>query len=217
MKLNYVFNDKSLLKNALTHSSSVKAKIGSNERLEFLGDRVLSLAISDYLYKHFKNETEGSLAKRHAFLANANTLYEIANKIELSHDITASFSLDKDDLIKQNIKDKNIMADAVEAIIGAIYLDSDFKTAYDVIIDLYGDLLHNQGKPPQDFKTKLQEVSQSKFAKIPEYSVVKITGPDHSPEFTVMVKVNSRQAIATGASKKEAEQKAAEILIKDFI
>ncbi len=211
MQINYKFKNKNLLAQATTHSSVVKNKLQSNERLEFLGDRVLSLSLSHFLFEKYAADDEGFLAKRHAMLANADTLYNLAKKINLDADIKTSFKVDA-----KNGQDKNILPDAMEALIGAIYLDSDFNTALDFIIDLYGDLLMVAQNPPQDFKTKLQELTQSKYREIPTYEVVSVIGPDHHPEFTVKVTIRKFSATGTGETKKIAEQNSAKDLLKKF-
>ena len=204
MKINYEFKNNKLFECAMTHSSSVRNKILSNERLEFLGDRVLSLCLSTYLFNNFPMENEGNLAKRHAIFACADTLYKIAKNIHLDHFIKTSFILNI-----ESKHDKNVLADAVEALIGAIYLDSNFDTVYKFVIDLYGDILLNNQTPLQDFKTQLQEITQSTYHQIPTYEIVSVDGPDHNPKFNVKVSIKNFTAYGFGTSKKMAEQNAA--------
>ncbi|MDR2934173.1 MAG: ribonuclease III [Rickettsiales bacterium] len=209
MQINYTFKNKKLLDHALTHSSSVKNKLQSNERLEFLGDRVLSLSLSHFLFEKYPSDDEGFLAKRHAILANADTLYKLAKKIELDTDIKTSFKINS-----ENGQDKNIFPDAMEALIGAIYLDSDFDTARQFVVDLYGDLLTTVQEPPQDFKTKLQELTQKKYKETPLYELIDMTGPDHHPSFKVKATIKKFSTTGTGETKKIAEQSAAEKLLQ---
>ncbi len=208
MILNYKFKDNYLFDQAMTHSSSVKNKIFSNERLEFLGDRVLSLCLSTYLFNKYKSDSEGDLAKRHALFACADTLYKIAKSIHLYKFIKTAFVIDL-----ESKHDKNVLADAVEALIGAIYLDSNFETVYKFVISLYDNLLLDQKIAPQDFKTQLQEFTQSKYHQIPIYEVISITGPDHDPKFDVKVSIQLFISYGSGTSKKLAEQDAAHNLL----
>jgi len=213
MILNYKFKDKDLFDQAMTHSSSVKDKILSNERLEFLGDRVLSLCLSTYLFSTYTSDSEGDLAKRHALFACADTLYQIAKNIHLDDTIKTSFVINS-----ESKHDKNVLADAVEALIGAIYLDSDFDTVYKFVISLYDNLLIDlQKKVPQDFKTQLQELTQAKYHQIPIYEIISVKGPDHNPEFNVKVSIQTFVAYGCGTSKKLAEQNAAKNLLEQII
>ena len=209
MILGYKFKNTDLFDLAMTHSSMVKDKKLSNERLEFLGDRVLSLCLSKYLFNEYPFDNEGDLAKRHASFACADTLYNIAKNIYLDYSIKTSFSIDPD-----SKHDKNILADAVEALIGAVFLDSNFDTVYKFVIDLYGGMLSDLQTPPQDFKTKLQELTQSKYHQTPIYEIISTEGPDHCPKFNVKVTIKSFEAFGFGVSKKLAEQSAASNLLK---
>ena len=209
MILGYKFKNTDLFDLAMTHSSMVKDKKLSNERLEFLGDRVLSLCLSKYLFNEYPFDNEGDLAKRHASFACADTLYNIAKNIYLDYSIKTSFSIDPD-----SKHDKNILADAVEALIGAVFLDSNFDTVYKFVIDLYGGMLSDLQTPPQDFKTKLQELTQSKYHQTPTYEIISIEGPDHCPKFNVKVTIKSFEAFGSGVSKKLADQSAASNLLK---
>jgi len=209
MILGYKFKNTDLFDLAMTHSSMVKDKKLSNERLEFLGDRVLSLCLSKYLFNEYPFDNEGDLAKRHASFACADTLYNIAKNIYLDYSIKTSFSIDPD-----SKHDKNILADAVEALIGAVFLDSNFDTVYKFVIDLYGGMLSDLQTPPQDFKTKLQELTQSKYHQTPTYEIISTEGPDHCPKFNVKVTIKSFEAFGFGVSKKLAEQSAASNLLK---
>ena len=193
---------------ALTHSSAGE---DNYERLEFLGDRVLSLVIADTLYKAFPNETEGDLARRHTALVNGDILAQMGRKINLGDHIEFSES----EKLAGGAENNNILCDVVESVIGAIFLDQGFDTAQDFIINLFGDDVLKIKEPPIDPKTALQEYTQSKALGLPLYTVLKTDGPDHAPIFTIEVSVDTiGKAEATAASKREAQKQAAEKLLR---
>ncbi|MDR1691258.1 MAG: ribonuclease III [Rickettsiales bacterium] len=199
------FADKELLKLALTHSSRVKANVNSNERIEFLGDRVLGLVIAEELYKKYAKESEGDLAKRHAFLVSAKNLTAIAKKIGLEKEVIYS---------KQEVSSlDNLLADCMEAVFGAVFLDGGFEKAKKLVLKLFKKVMDETVEVPVDMKSKLQEVLQKRGYDLPEYSVIKKTGTDHNPEFTVEVQTGLGTSTGIGATKKEAEQKAAFALL----
>jgi ribonuclease-3 len=206
-KINYNFKNQSLLKLALHHKSSLGK---DNERLEFLGDRVLGLAMADILYKAYPNEPEGDLARRHAALVCADTLAEIAEQIDLGKYLLLSKSEDE----RGGRENKNILSDACEALLGAIYLDSSFNNTYKIIEKEWQKQIKTYKEPPKDPKSQLQELTQEKFQVLPKYELLNIKGPDHNPIFTIKVSVSKYETQATGRSKKEAEHIAAENLIK---
>ena len=150
--INYEFKDVSLLETALTHSSVQKKHI-NNERLEFLGDRVLGLVIADIIYNKFEGEDEGKLAKRHTALVRRDALFNVANKINVEKFIKLSSAEEK----SGGSKKKTILSNAIEAIIGAIYLDNGYNKAYKFIEKFWKDMLDNQDTPPEDTKSSLQE------------------------------------------------------------
>ena len=208
-KLGYIFKDKKLLDLALTHSSVRKnSPHQSYERLEFIGDRVLGLSIADYLFKHHKTENEGSLAKRLAFIVSRESCAKIAEKLDLKIYIKAL----KRDLIPTS----SILPDAVEAVLGAIYLDNDdFKVVREVTLNLWKELLTEVNILPPDYKTALQEWSQEHFALIPLYTILEQKGLAHAPTFLIQVEIpGAGIESAQGASKRQAEQRAAERLYK---
>lgn len=207
LKINYKFKDEKLLRQALTHSSSVTRRQMNNERLEFLGDRVLGVIVADLLYKKFCNESEGDLAKRHAVLVCAKSLALVGERVGLYEVVRVSRSLEAK-------KNKNVLADAMEAVIGAVYLDGGFKTVFDLVSELWKDLIEEAKEPPQDFKTLLQEATQADTKELPEYEVLGIAGPDHKPKFQVKVSVGDVNATGEGRSKKVAEQDAAKEFLK---
>lgn len=196
-RIGYIFKNKNLLKNALTHSSSEKGKNkGSFERLEFLGDRVLGVIIANLVFEKFEKECEGDLAKRFTALVCKETCELIAKKIDLVIDCK-----------NQNVK-TSIIADGVEALIAAIFLDGGYIEADKFIrkfwpVDFYK-------KPPVDPKSKLQEIIQSFKKPPPIYKIIGQSGLDHEPEFEVAVLIED-EVITTGigSNKKEAEHNAA--------
>ena len=219
MKINYKilekkikidFKDKDLLIRALTHKSI--NKIVNNEKMEFLGDRVLGLVIAKKLLEIYPDEKEGILDKKFASLVNRRTCLEIANKINLDRFIL-TFNLKNK---KQKIEEK-VLADSCEALIGAIYLDKGFNIVEKVILDLWSDNIKNSIITQIDAKTKLQELSLRRFKKLPTYKLVSNTGPRHKPLFKVGVKLqDTKFYYSEGNSKKDAEQNAA-ILCLDNI
>ena len=210
--LGYKFTRVILFKKALTHSSFTKNKLDSNERLEFLGDRVLGLSIAKMLYLTYPLDEEGFLAIRHAALVSTKTLASIAEAMY----IPCIIDISEQEKKRKGLKNRNILADCVEAILGAIYLDSDFETVYKVIDRFWHKRIEEQKRPIKDCKTTLQEYTQKKFGFPPEYNLVSKSGPAHEPTFTVSATVDGITATATGSSKKEAEQLVAADLVERF-
>lgn len=207
--IGYKFKDEKILEIALTHPSVPEKQ--SYQRLEFLGDSVLGLAIAEFLYNKFPNETEGSLAKRLAKLVSGETLVKIAREINLGQFLTFS-EAEKRSLGADN---KSNLEDALEALIGAIYLDGGFIKAQKFIIKYWSDAVLNMKEVPIDPKTALQELVQSKGMVLPVYETISTEGADHAPLFTVQVTIESgEQAVARGKSKKTAMKKAAGELLK---
>ena len=211
LNLNYKFHNEYLLLDALTHTSFLnKKKEIKFERLEFLGDRVLGLTISDILYEMFPNESEGDLAKRLAVLVSGKTLAEIAIKIKLQN-----FILVADNITFKSGKNNSILSDSMEAIIGAVFLDSDYKTALIFIKNIWKEIILKYNSPPQDPKSLLQELAMAKKYSMPLYSDYKREGSDHAPIYKVLVSINNIGASSgKGFSKKEAERMAAISLLK---
>ena len=215
--ISYNFKDKQLLKNALVHPSYVsenKKKISREtsdfERLEFLGDRVLGLAISSIIFNKFNKNNEGDLSKKLSYLVQKNFLYKIS--LNLRFEKFLKFSSKKND--KMNI---SILADSVESLIGALYLDGGFRSARKFIETTWGPYFDIEEKNMQDPKTKLQELSQQKIKKLPDYKLIKKEGPSHSPIFTVSLKVlNLKKIITSGSTIREAEKNAASIALKQI-
>ena len=202
-KIKVIFKNKDLLIKSLTHKSYNKEN--NNEKIEFLGDRVLGLIMAKRLLEIYPNEKEGILDKKFASLVNKRTCLEIANKIELQNYILTLNSKNK----KNKIEDK-VMADSCEALIGSIYLDKGFQVTEKVVLNLWSAKIKDSIITQIDAKTKLQEFSLKKFKKLPTYKLISNTGPKHKPLFKVGVKLlNTKLFISEGKSKKDAEQNAA--------
>ena len=202
-KINLKFKNKDLLVQSLTHKSY--NPINNNEKIEFLGDRVLGLVIAKKLLEIYPEEKEGILDKKFASLVNKKTCLDIAKKINLANYVKTFNPYNK----KIQIEDK-IISDSCEALIGAIYLDKGFTNAEKTILNLWQDHIKKSVVTEIDAKTKLQELTLKNFKKLPTYKLISNTGPRHMPIFKVGVKLpNTKYFIASGKSKKEAEQNAA--------
>ena len=202
-KINLKFKNKDLLTQALTHKSFNPNE--NNEKIEFLGDRVLGLVIAKKLLEIYPEEKEGILDKKFASLVNKKTCLDIAKKINLNNYVKTFNPNNK----KIKIEDK-IISDSCEALIGAIYLDKGFTIVEKVILNLWHDHIKKSVITEIDAKTKLQELTLKNFKKLPTYKLISNTGPRHKPVFKVGVKLpNTKYFIASGKSKKEAEQNAA--------
>jgi len=213
-KINYQFKDVALLKLALTHRSMGK---NNNERLEFLGDSILGVVISRELYKRFDHVDEGKLSRLRSHLVRGQTLAQLAGELELS-DILI---LGPGELKSGGFRRESIQADAVEAIFGAVLLDSGFETINTVILDLYCDLLDgiNPNDSLKDPKTQLQEYLQKRGNALPRYELVKTVGKDHNAVFTVNCSLQDQAMQVEQAAKsiKRAEQLCAQILLDKLI
>ncbi len=202
-KLNLKFKNKDLLIKSLTHKSYNKTI--NNEKIEFLGDRVLGLIIAKRLLEIYPNEKEGIIDKKFASLVNKKTCLRIAKNIQLEK-FLLTFNPKKK---KLKIEDK-VIADSCEALIGAIYLDKGFSIVEKIILELWEEKIKESVITEIDAKTKLQEFSLKRFKKLPTYKLISNTGPRHKPIFKVGVKLqNSKFYIAEGSSKKDAQQNAA--------
>ena len=209
-KLNINFKNKKLLVRSLTHKSYDNKN--NNEKIEFLGDRVLGLVIAKKLLEIYPNEKEGILDKKFASLVNKKTCLEIAKKNKLEKYILIFKPKNKDILIEDKV-----IADAAEALLGAIYLDRGFNYVEKIILKLWENNIKESIITPIDAKTELQEFSLKKFKKLPIYKIISNTGPRHKPIFKVGVKLmNTKFFISEGNSKKEAEQNAAILCLKDI-
>ncbi|MCW9045884.1 MAG: ribonuclease III [Alphaproteobacteria bacterium] len=211
-QLGYSFSNSELITQALIHSSTVErgGNLESNERLEFLGDRVLGLVVSEMLYQSFPQEEEGDLAKRHVGLVRKETLAEIANKIGLGKYMVIAKSEEE----MGGRKNPSLLSDCCEAIIAALYLDGGLSVADKFIRDHWTPLMDNTFEPPKDNKTNLQEWAQAHGLGLPNYSEVSRQGPSHAPEFTLKASLqNNQSAFGIGKSKRAAEQAAAGALL----
>ena len=210
-KIKISFKNKSLLVKSLTHKSFDKKN--NNEKIEFLGDRVLGLVMAKKLLEIYPNEKEGILDKKFASLVNKKTCLEIAKKIELDKFIL-TFNLRN----KKNLIEDKVLSDSCEALIGYIYLDQGFQIVEKVILNLWSDQIKNSIVTHIDAKTKLQEFSLKKFKKLPIYKVISNTGPKHKPLFKVGVKLqDTKFYVSQGKSKKDAEQNAAVLCLNDIV
>ncbi len=206
--LDYNFKDKNLLHRALTHKSFSSSV--NNEKLEFLGDRVLGLIISKELIEKYPDEKEGIIDKKYANLVNKKTCAEIAKKINIKKFIYLGSS----HKILERSADR-ILSDCLEAIVGSIYLDGGFKSSEKFILKFWASYIDNSIITLVDSKTKLQEYSLKKFKKLPKYIFFKKSGPQHKPLFKTEVEIpQSKKIIGIGTSKKNAQQNAAAKLIK---
>ncbi|MFH1092314.1 MAG: ribonuclease III [Pseudomonadota bacterium] len=221
--LGHVFNDRSLLVTALRHRSFVhqlkEASLweqdpADNQRLEFLGDAVLSLMVSTLLYHEFPDLKEGLLSRMRAGLVNEGRLADMARQINLDQ----ALLLGRGEEVTGGRDKNSILADALEAVVAAVYLDAGFASAMSMVENLWGELIRRSFSDDflKDFKTKLQETTQRLLGQTPEYRLTASAGPDHDRVFEVALFLYGRQAgTGRGRSKKEAEQEAArEVLEK---
>ena len=209
-KLKINFKNKELLIKSLTHKSYNNKD--NNEKMEFLGDRVLGLIIAKKLLEIYPEEKEGVLDKKFASLVNKRTCLDIALNLELQKYILVFKSKNKKTLIEDKV-----IADSCEALIGAIYLDKGYLITEKIILNLWKKKIDNSVITLIDAKTKLQELSLKKFKKLPIYKLISNTGPRHKPIFKVGVKlINSKFYISEGKSKKDAEQNAAILCLDDI-
>ncbi len=206
-KININFKNKRLLKQAITHKSYDKNV--NNEKLEFIGDRILGFVIAKKLLEIFPSDTEGILDKKLASLVNKNKCLEISKKFNLN-----KFIMTGNKQTKSYIIEDKIVSDACEALIGAIFYDQGIKIVEKFILDLWSNNISNSVETKVDAKTKLQEYSLKKFKILPIYKILSTRGPKHKPLFNVSVKIkNNKYVEGSGLSKKEAEQNAASKLL----
>jgi len=210
-RLNYTFRDKRLIIEALTHKSYKKPY--NNERLEFLGDAVLDLIVGEYLFSKFPNSNEGVLSKIRASLVNESGFTLLARAIDLGEYIYLSAA-------EENNNGRNkpsLLSNAFEAVIGAVYLEAGLEKAKEIAIALL-EASHPRidlDTLSKDYKTALQELTQATHGVTPQYEMLGSSGPDHRKEFEIAVTLNGETiATAKGKSKKEAQQKAAQIALE---
>ncbi len=212
-RLGYEFSDLELLVRALTHGSVSSATRPDNQRLEFLGDRVLGLVMATALLEADKKASEGQLAPRFNALVRKEACADVARQIDLG----AVLKLGRSEMLSGGRRKQALLGDAMEAVIAAIYRDAGFEAARDVILALWGDRIHKVEADARDAKTALQEWAQARGQKPPSYVEVKRTGPDHAPIFTIAARLqNGTEAQATAGSKRQAEQAAAKALLEQL-
>lgn len=217
--LGHDFQRPDLLREALTHRSAAH-KSGargrsraSNERLEFIGDRVLGLAMAEWLAERFPREQEGELGRRLAHLVSQPVLATVAETIGLAAALSVSPGEAKAGVAKR----ATVLADALEAALGALYMDGGLDVARDFVRRAWNDAMTVQAEPPKDAKTALQEWAQKRGLELPAYAITGRSGPPHAPEFTVTVSVGTATANGTAGSRRGAEQAAAEALLQSLL
>lgn len=209
-RLGHRFGDPALLVRAVTHSSMSSPTRSDNQRLEFLGDRVLGLVMAEALLGADKAATEGQLAPRFNALVRKETCAEVAREVDLG----AGLKLGRSEMLSGGRRKQALLGDAMEAVIAAVYVDAGFEAAKSLILRLWGDRVTRVEADARDAKTSLQEWAQARGLQPPKYEMVARTGPDHAPVFTIAARLeNGEAAEATAGSKRLAEQAAAKALL----
>lgn len=209
--LGYTFNDPSLLKQALTHSSAASKRLKSNERMEFLGDRILGLVLAEMLLEAYQDEDEGGIGYRFTALAQRDALARVAGDVGLA----AQLKLSSGEHMTGGRENPGVLADAVEAVLAAIYLDGGLSAAQQFVHAHWTEMMREDKRPPKDPKTTLQEWAQGRGLGLPSYQVTGQSGPDHQPIFSVAVVLEGAGSEAgEGQSKRAAEQAAATALLE---
>lgn len=212
-RIGYRFTDETLLDRALTHISALsgKSRGGSYQRLEFLGDRVLGLVVSDMLLRAYPKADEGELSKRLAELVRKETCADVAREL----DIGSAIRLGSSESNAGGRRRVAILADVCEALVGAVFLDGGYAAASQLVEKCWGERMRSTSRPPRDAKTALQEWAQGRGLPTPSYKEVERRGPHHNPEFRVMVELPDRDpAEGLGKSKRAAEQAAAAEMLR---
>ena len=210
-RLGYEFSNLSLLVEALTHSSIASDFRKDNQRLEFLGDRVLGLVMAEALLEIDQTAPEGTLAPRFNALVRKETCAEVARQIELG----GVLKIGRSEMLSGGRRKDALLGDGMEAVIAAIYKDGGFEIAKTIIIKLWGDRIKNVKGDARDAKTMLQEWAQARGQNPPNYEVMSRSGPDHAPDFLVKVILDSGETSeALAGSKRQAEQMAAKALLQ---
>ncbi len=213
-KLNYYFNDRNLLKNALLHKSlgneRKEYKNQNNERLELLGDAVLDLIVAEYLYKNYKSASEGTIAKLKAMIVSEPILAKISRQIGVGKFLMLS----RGEVMSGGRNRESILADSFEAILGAVYIDSNLEEARVFALSHIKQYIDHieENEDILDFKSILQEYVQKEFRTVPTYELVAERGPDHMKEFEIQVIVGNYKEKAVARNKKKAEQLSAKAL-----
>lgn len=209
-RLGHRFDAPELLVRAVTHSSMSSPTRQDNQRLEFLGDRVLGLVMAEALLSADKGATEGQLAPRFNALVRKETCADVAREIDLG----AALKLGRSEMLSGGRRKQALLGDAMEAVIAAVYKDAGFDAAKALILRLWGDRVHKVEADARDAKTSLQEWAQARRLAPPKYELVKRAGPDHAPVFTIKAVLdNGESEEATAGSKRQAEQAAAKALL----
>lgn len=209
-RLGYTFSKPDLLRQAITHSSMSSPSRSDNQRLEFLGDRVLGLVMAQALLEEDTSATEGVLAPRFNALVRKETCADVARQIDLG----AALKLGRSEQLSGGRRKLALLGDAMEAVLAAVYLDGGFDAAQALIIRLWGARVSSVEDDAKDAKTTLQEWAQARGLKPPRYEQKSRSGPDHAPVFTIEAQLdNGASAEATAGSKRQAEQAAARALL----
>jgi len=208
--IGYTFKDIGLLRHALVHSSAASVRLKSNERMEFLGDRVLGLVLAEMLLNAFPDEEEGEISYRFTALAQRDALANVAADIGVADHL----SLSNGEHLTGGRENPGMLADATEAVICAIYSDGGLEAARTFIHRYWEPMMRENRRPPKDPKTTLQEWAQGRGLGLPNYKITGQEGPDHQPLFKVEVSVQGQKsATGEGANKRAAEQAAAEAML----
>ncbi len=209
-RLGYKFENPALLVRALTHASIASATRPDNQRLEFLGDRVLALVMSEALFQADPSASEGQLAPRFNALVRRETCADVARAVDLG----TALKLGRSEMVSGGRRKEALLADALEAVIAAVYLDGGYEAARQVVLRLWGERIARVDSDARDAKTALQEWAQARGQAVPDYTEISREGPDHAPVFTIEVRlVSGETEAATAPTKRQAEQAAAEALL----
>ncbi|UWQ62887.1 ribonuclease III [Leisingera caerulea] len=212
-RIGHKFARPDLLQRAVTHASVSSATRQDNQRLEFLGDRVLGLVMATALLEHDKTATEGQLAPRFNALVRKEACADVAKEIDLG----AVLKLGRSEMMSGGRRKQALLGDAMEAVIAAVYKDAGFDAAAEMILRLWGSRIHQVETDARDAKTSLQEWAQARGQKVPIYVEVSRSGPDHAPVFTIAARLqDGTEAQATAGSKRQAEQAAAKALLEQL-
>ncbi|NVK14535.1 MAG: ribonuclease III [Rhodobacteraceae bacterium] len=212
-RIGHKFARPDLLQRAVTHASVSSSTRKDNQRLEFLGDRVLGLVMATALLEHDKTATEGQLAPRFNALVRKEACADVAKEIDLG----AVLKLGRSEMMSGGRRKQALLGDAMEAVIAAVYKDAGFDAAAEVILRLWGSRIHQVEPDARDAKTSLQEWAQARGQKVPTYVEVSRSGPDHAPVFTIAARLqDGTEAQATAGSKRQAEQAAAKALLEQL-
>ncbi len=212
-RLGHAFSNPGLLAQSVTHASMSSANRDDNQRLEFLGDRVLGLVMAQALLEHDPAATEGQLAPRFNALVRKETCADVARDI----DIGAVLRLGRSEMLSGGRRKQALLGDAIEAVIAAVYLDAGFDAAKALVLRLWGDRLTAVEDDARDAKTALQEWAQARGLSPPKYVETARQGPDHAPVFTIAARLDTGQSqTATAGSKRQAEQAAAKALLAEL-